>query len=141
MVQKISNLSSFIKKTRGWTRWYKSIAFVGLSTHICLIDSVLNYVLCIVTRCLHLTPMDHLPILSGIHPTEFHQLEMTLSLAYCRSLDPDHCLQSILSGFSDTHLERPRSSFQFVTVAHNLLNNLARLGICTSQLQMEHRVL
>ena len=39
------------------------------SVHICLIGSVLNNALCIVTGCLHLTP-DHLPVLSGIQPAE-----------------------------------------------------------------------
>ena len=42
------------------------------SAHTRLIDSVLNDALCIVTGCLHPTPMDHLPVLSGIQPTELH---------------------------------------------------------------------
>ena len=42
------------------------------STHTRLIESVLNDILCIVTGCLHLTPTDHLPILSGIQPAELH---------------------------------------------------------------------
>ena len=40
------------------------------SAHTRLIDSVLNDTLCIVTGCLHPTPMDHLPVLSGIQPAE-----------------------------------------------------------------------
>ena len=40
------------------------------SAHTCLIDSVLNDALCIVTECLSPTPMNHLPILSGIQPAE-----------------------------------------------------------------------
>ena len=38
------------------------------SAHTRLIDSVLNDTLHIVTGCLHPTPTDHLPILSGIKP-------------------------------------------------------------------------
>ena len=40
------------------------------SAHTRLIDSVLNHALRIVTGCLLPTPMDHLPILSGIRPAE-----------------------------------------------------------------------
>ena len=40
------------------------------SAHTRLIDSVLNNALCIVTGCLHPTPTDHLPVLSGIQPAE-----------------------------------------------------------------------
>ena len=39
------------------------------SAYTCLIDSVLHYTLCIVTGCLHFTPIDHLSKLSGIQPT------------------------------------------------------------------------
>ena len=45
------------------------------SAHTCLIDSVLNDALRIVTGCLRPTPTDHLPILSGIQPTELLQME------------------------------------------------------------------
>ena len=38
------------------------------SAHTRLIDSVLNYALCIIAECLRPTPTDHLPILSGIPP-------------------------------------------------------------------------
>ena len=62
------------------------------SIHTCLIDSVLNDALHIVTGFLNLTPADYLPILSGIQPAELCQLEVILSLAYCGSLDPDHIL-------------------------------------------------
>ena len=60
------------------------------SAHSRLIDSVLNDALRIVTGCLRPTPTDHLPILSGIQPTELHCLGATLSLAKCGKLDPDH---------------------------------------------------
>ena len=44
------------------------------SAHTGLIDSVLNDALRIVTGCLHPTPTDHLPVLSGIQPVERGQL-------------------------------------------------------------------
>ena len=52
----------------------------------------------------------------------------------CRaSLDSDHILYSLLSGSSDAHQVRLRSKCQFVSAAWNLLDNLARLGICASE--------
>ena len=67
------------------------------SAHNRFIDSVLNDALRIVTGCLHPTPMDHLPVLSGIQPTELRRLRATLSLAHRGSLDPDHILHGILT--------------------------------------------
>ena len=99
------------------------------SAHTRLIDSVLNDALRMVTGCLCPTPMDHLPVLSGIPPAELRRLEATLSLAYRGSLDPDHILYGLLSGSSDTRQVRLRSRRPFVPAARNLLNNLARLGI------------
>ena len=103
------------------------------SAHTHLIDSVLNNALHIVTGCLHPTPMDHLPVLSGIQPAELCRLGETLSLAQCGSLDPNHILYDLLSGSSDTRQVRLRSRCPFVPAAQNLLDNLARLGICTSE--------
>ena len=57
----------------------------------------------------------------------------TLSLAYCGSLDPDHILYGLLSGSSDACQARLRSRRPFVPAAWNLLDNLARLGICASE--------
>ena len=56
-----------------------------------------------------------------------------LSLAYCRSLDPDHILYGLLSGSSDTRQVRLRSRRSFVPAARNLLDNLASLGIRASE--------
>ena len=103
------------------------------SAHTCLIGSVLNDALCIVTGCLRHTPTDHLPALSGIQTAELCQIGATLSLAHRGSLDPDHILYVLLSGSSDTHQVRLRSRHLFVPAAWNLLNNLARLGICVSE--------
>ena len=102
------------------------------SARTCLINSVLNNALHIVSGCLHPTPTDHLPILSGIQPAELHQMGATLFLAYRGSLDPDHILYSLLSGSSDTHQVRLRSRCPFVPAVWNLLDNLARIGIHTS---------
>ena len=99
------------------------------SAHTCLIDSVLNDALHIVTGCLHPTPTEHLPVLSGIQPAELCRIGATLSLAHCRSLDLDHILYSLLSGFSDNRQVRLRSRCSFVPGAWNLLDNIARLGI------------
>ena len=103
------------------------------SAHICLINSVLNDALRIVTGCLRPTPMDHLPVLSGIHPAKLSQMGATLSLAHRGSLDPDHILYGLLSGSSDSRQVRLRSRCPFVPAAQNLLDNLARLGIYTSE--------
>ena len=103
------------------------------STHTRLMDIVLNDVLRIVTGCLHPTPTDHLPILSGIQPAELRRMRVTLSLAHRGSLDPDHILYGLLSGSSDTRQVRLRSRRPFVPAARNLLDNLARLGICASE--------
>ena len=102
------------------------------SAYTCLIDSVLNDALRIVTGCLCPTPTDHLPVLSGIQPAELRRMGATLSLAYCGSLDPDHILYGFLSGSSDTRQVKLRSRRPFVPGARNLLDNLARLGIRAS---------
>ena len=85
------------------------------SAHTRLINSVLNDALRMVTGCLHPTPTDHLPILSGIQPAELRRMGATLSLAYCGSLDPNHILYGLLNG------------------SWNLLDNFARLGIRASK--------
>ena len=103
------------------------------SAHTRLIDSVLNDTLHIVTGCLRPTPMDHLPILSGIQPAELRRMGATLSLAHRGSLDPDHILHGLFCGSSDTHQVRLRSRRPFVPAARNLLDNLARLGIRASE--------
>ena len=103
------------------------------SAHIRLIDRVLNDALRMITGCLRPTPTDHLPVLSGIQPAKLRRLGMTLSLAYCGSLDFDHILYGVLSGSSDNRQVRLRSRCPFVSAARNLLDNLARLGIRASE--------
>ena len=57
----------------------------------------------------------------------------TLSLDHRGFLDPDHILNGLLSGFSDTRQVRLKSRRAFVPAARNLLDNLARLGIRASE--------
>ena len=76
---------------------------------------------------------DHLPVLSGIQPVELCQMGVILFLVYHGSLDPDHILYGLLSGSSDTCQKRLKPRHLFVPAAQNLLDNLARLGICTSE--------
>ena len=93
----------------------------------------MNDALRTVTGCLRLTPTDHLPILSGIHPAELRRMGATFALGYRESLDPDHILYGLLSGPSDTRQARLRSRRPFVPDVRNLLDNLARLGIRASK--------
>ena len=72
----------------------------------CLVDSVLNDALRIVTGCLRPTPTNHLSILLNIQPAEFRRLGASLSLAYRGSLDPDHISYGLLSRSSDARQER-----------------------------------
>ena len=97
------------------------------SAHTCLIDSVLNDALRIVTGCLRSTLSDHLPILSGIQSAELRRMRATLSLDHRGSLDSDHILYGLLSWSSDTGQVRLRSRSPFVPGARNLLDNLSRL--------------
>ena len=103
------------------------------SAHTCLIDSVLNDTLHIVTKCLRPTPTEHLPVLSGIQPVELRRLGATLSSAHHSSLDLDHILYGLVSGSSDTCQVRLRSRCPFVPAVWNLLDNRARLGIHASE--------
>ena len=103
------------------------------SAHTCLIDSVLNDALRIVTGCLHPTPTDYLPVLTGIQPAELRRLGATLSLAYRGSLDPDHILCELLAGSPDGHRERLKSRRPFVPAAWKLLQDLTKLDIRAAQ--------
>ena len=79
--------------------WNYQLLYI-ITVH-CLIDSVLNDALRIVTGCLRHTPTDHLLILLGIQPAELRRLGATLSLAHRGSLDPYHILYGLLNGSSD----------------------------------------
>ena len=103
------------------------------SAHTRLIDPCLERRLAHSHCMLRPTPTDHLPVLSGIQPAELRRMEATLSLAHRGFLDPDHILYGLLNGSSDTCQVRLRSRRPFVPAARNLLDNLARLGICASE--------
>ena len=62
------------------------------STLTCLIDSIFNDALRIVTACLRPTPTEGLPALAGIQPAELRLFGVTLFLANCAIHDPDHVL-------------------------------------------------
>ena len=64
--------------------------------------------------------IDHLCILSGIQPAELRRLGVIVSLAYYKSLEPNHIPHGLLSGFSDVRHERLRSGRPFVPAARNL---------------------
>ena len=103
------------------------------SAHTCLIDSVLDDVLRIVTGCLHPTPTDYLPVLAGIQLAELRRLGAMLSLAYRGSLDFDHVLYELLAGSPDGHRERLKSRCPFVPAARKLLQDLTELDIRAAQ--------
>ena len=126
-------------------RWCQEIAPAALSliystakycasarccrAHTHLIDSVFNDALPIVTGCLRPTPKDNLPVLSGIQPAELRRQGVTLSLANCSSLDPDHILHGQLTEPQTASKERLKSRHPFVPAARKLLHNLSGLGI------------
>ena len=73
------------------------------STHTCLIDSILNDTLRIVTGCLRPTPAKDLPVHAGIQPAELRRSGATLSLANRATHDPSHVLHGQLVGQQGAH--------------------------------------
>ena len=106
--------------------WYRSV-------HTRLIDSVLNDALRVVTGCLHPTPTDNLPVLSGIQPAELRRQGATLSLANRSFLDSGHILHGQLTKPLTVSKERLKSRGPFVSAARKLLHNLSKLGIRAAQ--------
>ena len=103
------------------------------SAHTHLIDSVLNDILRIVTRCLPSIPTNNLPIFLGIQPAERRRQEATLPLANRSSLDPGHILHERLSESQATSKERLKSRHPFVPTARKLLHNLSESGMRSAQ--------
>ena len=99
------------------------------STHACLIDSILNDALRIITGCLRPTPTEDFPVLASTQPAELRRLGATLSLANRAIHDPDRVLHGQLVGQQDGHLGRLRSRRPFVPAAWKLLNSLSELNI------------
>ena len=103
------------------------------STHTCLIDSILNNALRIVTGCLRPTLTEDLPVLADIQPADLRQLGATFSLANCALHDPDHVLHGQFVGQQNAHLGRLRSRHSLVPAAWKLLGSLSKLDILVKQ--------
>jgi len=91
------------------------------SAHTCLIDPTINDTLRIVTGCLHPTPADNLPILSGIQPAELCRRSATLSLGH-RAMESGHLLHSALTRPSGAAAQRLKLRHPFVPAAQQLIN-------------------
>ena len=92
------------------------------SAHTRLIDPVINDVLRTVTGWLRPTPVDNLPILAGIQPTDLRRKAATLSLARS-AMNSGHLLYSSLirsPGGNARHL-KPRHPF--VPTAQQLISS------------------
>ena len=103
------------------------------STHTCLIDSILNDALRIVTGCLRATPTEELPVFAFIQPAELRRLRATLSVANRTIHDPDYALHGLLVGQQEAHLGRLTSRRQIVPAAWKLLGSLSELDIRVKQ--------
>ena len=112
---------------------------LGVAAHIpvavakLIIDGILNEALLIVTKCLRPTPMDNLPVLSGIQPAELRCQGATLSLANWSSLNPGHILHGQLTESQVASKARLKSRHPFVPAVLKLLCNLSKLGILATQ--------
>ena len=89
------------------------------STPIHLIDSILNDGLWIVTECLHSTPIDNLPVLSGFQPAELCCQGATLSLVNCSSLDHGHIPDGQLTKLQAASKQRLKSTHPFLPAVQN----------------------
>ena len=103
------------------------------STHTCLIDSILNDALHIVTGCLRPTPTEDSPVLAGIQPAELRRLGATLFLVNRAIHDSDHILHGQLVGQQDAHQGKLKSRCPLVIAAWKLLDNLSKLDIRVKQ--------
>ena len=103
------------------------------SPHTRLIDSVLNDALHIVAGYLRPTPMDNLPVFSGIQPAELRRQVATLSLDNRSSMDPGHIVHGQLTEPQAASKERLKSRRSFVSATRKLLHNLSELGIGAAQ--------
>ena len=90
------------------------------SIHTHLIDKCLNDAMRIVTGCLRPTPMEFLPILSGIQPAELCRTGETISLSQRVLSQLKHLLHPLVSESSPGH-QRLKSKCRFVPAALNLL--------------------
>ena len=95
--------------------------------HTCLIYSVLNDALHIVTGCLRLTPTENLIVLSGIRPAELRHQGAILVMANRSSLCPSHILLGLLTESQAARKERLESRHPIVPAERKLLHNLSEL--------------
>ena len=90
------------------------------SIHTQLIDKCLNDAMRIVTSCLQPTPMEYLPILSGIQPAELCCTGATISLSQRALNQPKIILYRLVSEFFPGHRQL-KSRHPFVPAALDLL--------------------
>ena len=91
-----------------------------------LMNKPINDALCIVTECLHPTPMDNFLYLSR-HPTELRLQKAVLYLAR-HAEEPEHLLHKRLLSSLDVRLQQLKSIHPFVPAALKLPNNLFHSG-------------
>ena len=84
----------------------------NFAVHMLAHDSVVNGALNFVTRCLPLTPTEHLPIYSGVKLASLCQLKVKLSLCNSETPDFNHLQQVILRvAFGDATILCPLDIF------------------------------
>ena len=103
-----------------------------------LIEPAINDALRIVTGCLRPTPVDNLPILTGIRPAELRLSGATLSLAR-RAMKVGHLLLSALTCPPSAKARGLVSRHAFVPAAQQLIsisvNNNIRAAHCGSPME------
>ena len=101
--------------------------------HTCLIDSVFNDALRLVTGCLCLTPTNSLLTLVSVQPAKLRRQGATLLLANRRILNPKHLLNVHLVRPLEAWQERLKSRPPFVPGERKLFDNAFELDIRVGQ--------
>ena len=99
----------------------KTVPQLGLEAHTTLSDVSLNCTLRIVTWCLQPTPVEQLPVLAGIPPTELRRRASSLALAR-RAMDPDYLLHHTIT--REETQPRLKSRLPFATNGKDLLSTI-----------------
>ena len=84
--------------------------YLPMSRHTSLLDVSLNCTLRIITGCLQPTPVEQLPVLSGIPSAELRRRAASLALAR-RAMDTDHLLHHTITREETQPRLKSRSSF------------------------------
>jgi len=92
------------------------------SAHTRLIDPTINNALQIVTGCLRPTPVDNLPTLAGIQPSELRRIGATLSLER-HAMEPGHLLHLALNRPSSANIWSLKSRHPFVPTEQHLISS------------------